>query len=113
MATEPRAAPSLVTGQVIDGFLLGEHLHTGGMAHLWSVTRMECPAGAEAVPPLIMKVPRIRGGEDPAAIVGFEVEQMIMPTLTGGALAAAAPGQRTAAAGRGGEHRPACRQRAA
>ena len=30
-----------------------------------------------------MKVPRLRGGEDPAAIVGFEVEQMIMPTLPG------------------------------
>jgi protein-serine/threonine kinase len=33
--------------------------------------------------PLIMKVPRIKGGEDPATIVGFEVEQMILPTLHG------------------------------
>ncbi len=32
---------------------------------------------------LIMKVPRIKGGEDPASIVGFEVEQMIMPALKG------------------------------
>jgi nucleotide-binding universal stress UspA family protein len=87
MATEHGSAAGLATGQVIDGFLLGEHLHTGGMAHLWSVTRvesrMELRAGAEPDPPLIMKVPRIRGGEDPAAIVGFEVEQMIMPALTG------------------------------
>jgi protein-serine/threonine kinase len=30
-----------------------------------------------------MKVPRIKGGEDPATIVGYEVEQMIMPTLSG------------------------------
>ena len=30
-----------------------------------------------------MKVPRIKGGEDPASIVGFEVEQMILPKLTG------------------------------
>jgi len=28
-------------------------------------------------------VPRIKGGEDPTTIVGFEVEQMIMPTLSG------------------------------
>jgi nucleotide-binding universal stress UspA family protein len=33
--------------------------------------------------PLIMKVPRIKGGEDPATIVGFEVEQMILPVLSG------------------------------
>jgi nucleotide-binding universal stress UspA family protein len=30
-----------------------------------------------------MKVPRIKGGEDPASIVGFEVEQMILPALSG------------------------------
>jgi protein-serine/threonine kinase len=30
-----------------------------------------------------MKVPRIKGGEDPATIVGFEVEQMILPMLKG------------------------------
>ncbi len=30
-----------------------------------------------------MKVPRIKGGEDPATIVGFEVEQMLMPALHG------------------------------
>jgi len=33
--------------------------------------------------PLIMKIPRIKGGEDPATIVGFEVEQMVMPMLSG------------------------------
>ncbi len=32
---------------------------------------------------MIMKVPRLRGGEEPTAIVGFEVEQMIMSTLAG------------------------------
>ena len=30
-----------------------------------------------------MKVPRIKGREDPATIVGFEVEQMILPLLHG------------------------------
>lgn len=73
------AGRRLAPGQVIDGFRLEEHLHQGGMAHLWRVTRVDAPDG----PPLIMKVPRIKGGDDPATIVGFEVEQMIMPTLSG------------------------------
>ena len=30
-----------------------------------------------------MKVPRIAEGEDPAAIVSFEMEQMILPRLSG------------------------------
>lgn len=75
-------------GAVIDGWRLQEKLHTGGMAHLWSVESVE---GAEApkLPPgseglrWLMKVPRIKGGEDPATIVGFEVEQMILPALHG------------------------------
>ena len=32
---------------------------------------------------MLMKVPRIGEGDDPAAIVSFEMEQMIMPRLTG------------------------------
>ena len=69
----------LEAGQVIDGFRLEERLHRGGMAHLWRVSRVDT---AEDLP-LIMKVPRIKGGDDPATIVGFEVEQMIMPALSG------------------------------
>src|SRR5258706_1587523 len=49
------------------------------MARLFSVTR----ADGDTTLPLIMKVPRIKGGDDPATIVGFEVEQMILPTLAG------------------------------
>lgn len=66
-------------GQVIDGFRLEARLHQGGMASLWAVTALAAPNDL----PLIMKVPRIKGGEDPASIVGFEVERMIMPRLTG------------------------------
>jgi len=33
--------------------------------------------------PLLMKIPRLSEGEDPAAIVSFEMEQMIMPRLSG------------------------------
>ncbi|MDC8773075.1 bifunctional serine/threonine-protein kinase/universal stress protein [Roseateles albus] len=71
----------LEPGLVLDGFLLNERLHQGGMANLWSVTRVTPLAGEDF--PLIMKVPRIKGGEDPATIVGFETEQMLMPALKG------------------------------
>src|SRR5258708_10438064 len=47
------------------------------MATLWSVT----PPGITA--PLLMKIPRASEGEDPAAIVSFEMEQMILPRLSG------------------------------
>jgi protein-serine/threonine kinase len=70
----------LETGQIIDQFRLEERLHQGGMAHLWRVTRID---GIDPGLPLLMKVPRIKGGEDPATIVGFEVEQMLMPRLSG------------------------------
>lgn len=71
----------LEPGLVLDGFRLEERLHQGGMANLWRVTRLEPLEGENY--PLIMKVPRIKGGEDPATIVGFEVEQMLMPALKG------------------------------
>jgi serine/threonine protein kinase len=64
-------------GAVIDGFTIGECVHRGGMAELWSVTWPDSDT------PMLMKVPRVSEGEDPAAIVGFEMEQMIMPRLSG------------------------------
>ena len=67
----------LQPGAVIDGFTIGECVHAGGMATLWSVTH------AEIASPLLMKVPRVAEGEDPAAIVSFEMEQMILPKLSG------------------------------
>src|SRR5450756_3209567 len=68
---------SVQPGEVIDGFTIGECLHSGGMARLWSVTR----PGIDV--PLLMKIPRASEGEDPAAIVSFEMEQMILPRLSG------------------------------
>jgi len=64
-------------GAVIDGFAVGDCVHRGGMATLWSVTH----PGINV--PLLMKVPRVSEGEDPAAIVSFEMEQMILPRLSG------------------------------
>jgi nucleotide-binding universal stress UspA family protein len=71
------AKSSLKSGDVIDGFVIGDLMHNGGMARLWSVSK----AGIDI--PLLMKVPRIGEGDDPAAIVSFEMEQMILPKLSG------------------------------
>lgn len=82
----PSASPPapLEVGQVLDGFRLEERLHQGGMANLWRVSRVAGPdGGSDGGFELLMKVPRIKGGEDPATIVGFEVEQMLMPQLSG------------------------------
>ncbi|WP_027583645.1 bifunctional serine/threonine-protein kinase/universal stress protein [Bradyrhizobium sp. Ai1a-2] len=68
---------SMQPGTVIDDFTIGECVHRGGMATLWSVTH----PGIDV--PLLMKVPRVSEGEDPAAIVSFEMEQMILPRLSG------------------------------
>jgi len=64
-------------GTVLGGFTLGPVVHRGGMAILHAATHPD-HAG-----PLLVKVPRLAEGEDPAAIVGFEMERMILPRLTG------------------------------
>ena len=65
------------TGLQIDGFTLGEKLHTGGFATIWEVTHPDHDL------PMVMKVPTILDGYDGPTIVGFEVEQMIRPRLAG------------------------------
>jgi serine/threonine protein kinase len=67
----------LQTGSVIDGFLIGDRIHKGGMSVLWAVSRPDIDL------PLLMKIPMITEGDDPAAIVGFEMEQMLLPRLSG------------------------------
>ena len=71
--------PSIEPGTQLDGFTIGECVHRGGMATLWTVTH---PGIAV---PLLMKAPLVSEGEDPAAIVSFEMEQMILPRLADGA----------------------------
>src|SRR5215467_3921584 len=71
------ANSSIQPGNLLDGFTIGECIHHGGMATLWSVTHPDIAV------PLLMKIPRVGEGEDPAAIVSFEMEQMILPRLSG------------------------------
>ncbi|MFC3570409.1 bifunctional serine/threonine-protein kinase/universal stress protein [Paracoccus sp. TOH] len=64
-------------GMRIDGFTLGPRLHKGGFATIWPVTHPDHAL------PMVMKVPTILDGFDGPTIVGFEVEQMILPRLSG------------------------------
>ncbi len=83
----------LTQGQIVDGFRLEAPLDDGGMSNFWRVIRAGAQGGAAPRPPgdddapppfpMVMKVPLLRRGEDPIAIVGFEVEQMILARLTG------------------------------
>jgi serine/threonine protein kinase len=68
---------SIEEGAVIEGFTLGKCVHHGGMATLWSATH----PGIDR--PILVKIPKISEGDDPAAIVSFEMEQMIFPRLSG------------------------------
>lgn len=72
------ALPRLPPGTVLDGFTIGPLLHKGGMAALHETTHPDWPDT-----PLLMKLPRLQEGEDPAAIVSFEMELMILPRLSG------------------------------
>ena len=69
--------PSLEPGSIVDGFRIGGRVHLGGMATLWHVSRPGMTM------PMLMKVPKFAEGSDPAAIVSFEMEQMILPRLSG------------------------------
>jgi eukaryotic-like serine/threonine-protein kinase len=69
--------PPLQIGSIVDGFRIEDLFHRGGISTLWRVSR-----AGEALP-MLMKVPKLGEGADPAAIVSFEMELLIMPRLTG------------------------------
>lgn len=67
----------IAPGATVDGFRIGERIHSGGMATLWEVTRPDIDF------PILMKIPKLAEGADPAAVVSFEMEQMILARLSG------------------------------
>src|SRR6516225_2117776 len=84
IAEEAQAAPApvkdvrhLAVGDIVDGFQLEAQLPAGGMAGFWRVKHPDFSL------PLIMKIPLLRAGEDPITIVGYEMEHMILPRLSG------------------------------
>ncbi|HVZ44136.1 MAG TPA: bifunctional serine/threonine-protein kinase/universal stress protein [Ramlibacter sp.] len=68
-------------GDLLDGFMIGETLHSGGMAELFRVTY----EGGRVDPgfSMVMKVPRMGGGEGAENLVGFEVELQMLQALQG------------------------------
>jgi hypothetical protein len=65
------------SGVELDGFTLGEVVHAGGMGTLFHVTK---PGFSQ---PLVMKLPRLGPDQPSEAIIGFETEATISPTLKG------------------------------
>ena len=67
-------------GTVVDGFVIGECLHAGGMADIYAVTLQ---ASLPAPFAMVMKVPRMTAGDGSENIVGFEVEHQILQHIHG------------------------------
>ena len=74
----------LTPGTEIDGFLVEDCIHAGGMAHIYSVRYAQTlrPATAPGFP-MVMKIPRMTAGDGAENIVSFEMELQILPTLHG------------------------------
>jgi eukaryotic-like serine/threonine-protein kinase len=75
----------LHAGTVIDGFVVEACLHTGGMAHIYSVRYHQRRENDALDPgfPMVMKVPHMAAGDGAETILGFEVECQILQTITG------------------------------
>ena len=72
-------------GTELDGFTIDRCIHSGGMAHIYSVhyAQGETRKGSDPGFPMVMKVPRMTAGDGAETIIGFEVEQQIMQIVTG------------------------------
>ena len=71
----------LEPGTVLDGFVVEECIHSGGMAHIYAVHYADNRPGPGF--PMAMKIPRMTAGDGAENIVSFEVETQIMQVLTG------------------------------
>jgi serine/threonine protein kinase len=72
---------ALEQGSELDGFVIGECIHSGGMALIYRVEY----TGERAGPgfPMAMKVPRMTTGDGAENIVSFEIECQILQVLSG------------------------------
>ena len=71
----------LESGTLLDGFLVEDCLHSGGMAHIYRVHYAE--GARDPGFPMVMKIPRMTAGDGAENIVSFEVEHQIMQVVTG------------------------------
>src|SRR4029079_2952108 len=76
-----RSVRLLEPGHRIDGFVIDECIHSGGMAHIY---RVHCADPAHRPDfPIIMKVPRLNADDGAENLVGFEVEKQILSAIHG------------------------------
>jgi nucleotide-binding universal stress UspA family protein len=69
---------ALPPGTEIDGFRLGEMIHSGSMASIYRLTGTHGPL------PLVMKIPRLGPGERAVNVIGFEVCRLVLGALAQG-----------------------------
>jgi nucleotide-binding universal stress UspA family protein len=67
-------------GSRIDGFLVGDCIHAGGNGFIYRVTP---PPDKDMGFPVVLKAPAIGRAQPSLAVVSFEMEQMILPVLSG------------------------------
>ena len=71
----------LEPGSLLDGFVIGQCVYSGGMAHIYSVHYAN--GASDPGFPMVMKVPRMTADDGAETIVSFEVEHQLLPVLTG------------------------------
>jgi serine/threonine protein kinase len=62
-------------GKVVDGFTIGQEVHRGGMASLYSATK----EGIDV--PILLKIPRVGKDQPVESLIGFETELTILRSL--------------------------------
>ena len=71
----------LEPGTPLDGFVIDACIHSGGMAHIYSVHYAN--GASDPGFPMVMKIPRMTAGDGAENIVSFEVEHQLLQVLTG------------------------------
>src|SRR5205823_9276855 len=71
---------AVAPGALIDGWRIGELLHQGGTARIYHV---HAEGAADPAFPVLIKAPPLGPGQPTLGVISFEMEQMILPTLSG------------------------------
>lgn len=71
----------LEAGEELDGFEVTGLLHSGSMAHIYTVRYAQ--GATDPGFPMVMKLPRMSAHDGPETIVGFETEHRLLPLLSG------------------------------
>ncbi len=67
---------TLFEGNEIDGFIIGEKIHDGGMAHIFSASKRGIDAS------IVLKIPKVGPQQPIESFIGFETELNVLSALT-------------------------------